>query len=188
MIRATRRALGRRRGISLVELMVMMTAVAALLGMTVIVLQLLMRLDADGRGRLDRAGAIGRLSRQFRSDVHAASGVEIVAPDPTKPPTMRLTPGPNRAVEYQSRKDGEVARVETVGGEVARRETFIVPQTGAVRLSLRDLDGRRFAVVGLDTLARKNRIDPVRTLEILGAVGKDVRPAAPESRTEGGRP
>jgi hypothetical protein len=188
MIRATRRALGRRRGISMIEMMVMMTAVAALLGMTVIVLQLLMRLDADGRGRLERAGAIGRLSRQFRSDAHAASGVEIVAPDPMKPPTMRMTPGPNRTVEYQPREDGEIARVETVGGEVARRETYILPQTGAVRLSLRDLDGRRFAVVGIDTLARKNRIDPVRTLEILGAVGKDARTAAPKTQPEGGRP
>jgi hypothetical protein len=188
MIRANRLALGRRRGISMVEMMVMMTAVAALLGMTVIVLQLLMKLDADGRGRLERAGAIGRLSRRFRADAHAASGVEIVAADPGKPPAMRIIPGPNRVIEYQPRQDGEIARVESVGGKVARRETFILPRTGAVRLSLRDLDGRRFAVVGLDSLSRKNRIDPVRTLEILGAVGRDARPSVPNSRLEGGKP
>jgi len=188
MIRASRRALGRRRGISMIEMMVMMTAVFVLLGMTVIVLQLMMRLDADGRGRLERAGSIGRLSRQFRSDVHAASEVEVVASDAKRPAGLRMTPERNRTIDYQAQGDGRLSRVETVGGKVAHRETFILPQTGAVRLSARDLDGRRFAVVELDSLVRKNRIDPVRTLEILGAVGKDVRPTASESRSEGSKP
>ncbi|APW63160.1 type II secretion system protein [Paludisphaera borealis] len=189
MIRANQRVLGRRRrGITIIETLVMMTGVAVLLGMTVIVLQLAMKLEADSRGRLDRAGALGRLARQFRSDVHAASGVEIVTTDPKRQPGLRIAPGPNRSIDYQPQGDGKLARVDTVGGKVASRETFIVPQSGAVRLSLRELDGRRFAVVEVDTIARKNRIDPVRTLEILGAVGKDVRSLASEAKTEGGKP
>jgi hypothetical protein len=189
MISTNRRvARTRRRGITIIETMVMMTGVAVMLGMTVVLLQLAMKLDADGRERLDRATSLGRLARQFRVDVHAASRVVPSAPDPKRPAGLRIEPGAGRAIEYQVQGDGKIARVETVAGNVAGRETFILPQSGAVRLSVRDVDGRRFAVVEVDSLVRKNRIDPVRTFEVLGLVGKDARSPNPEAKSEGGKP
>lgn len=182
MIRANLdRSKPRRRGMTIIETIVLMTAVAVMLGMSAIVLQLAMKLDADGRGRLERSTALGRLARQFRADVHAATAIEAAAPG------LKIEPRPGRSITYEVPGDGKIARVDTVDGNVAVRETFIVPQSGALRLSLRDVDGRRFAVLGVDTITRKNRIDPVRTLEILGLVGKDQRSPSIDSKTEGGK-
>lgn len=183
MICADRPRLGpRRKGMTIIETIVLMTGVAVILGMSVIVLQLAMKLDSDGRGRLERSNALGRVARQFRADVHSTNSIEAADSG------LRIEPGPGRSITYAITREGEIARVDTVDGKVAVRETFIVPQSGAVRLSLRDVDGRRFAVLGVDTIARKNRIDPVRTLEILGLVGKDRRTAGPEAKAEGGKP
>jgi hypothetical protein len=172
----------RRRGITILEVMVLMTAVAGMLGMTVIILQLAMRLQADGRGRLERSTAIGRLGRQFRADVHAANAIEVVEAG------LRIEPKPGRSIEYKSQADGKVSRTDAVGGNVAARETFVVPQTGAFRLSVRDVDGRRFAVLGIDAIVRKNRIDPARTYEVLALIGKDRRSTVADAKAEGGKP
>jgi type II secretory pathway pseudopilin PulG len=183
MIRANQRRLQpRRRGMTLIEIMVLMTAVAVMLGMTVIVLQLAMKLDADGRGRLERSTALGRLSRRFRADVHTATAIEAVGSG------LKLEPNPGRSITYEVPGDGEIARVDAVDGKVAARETYIMPQSGEVRLSLRDVDGRRFAVLAVDTIVRKNRIDPVRTLEILALAAKDRHSPTADAKPEGGRP
>ncbi len=172
----------RRRGITLIEVMVLMTAVAVMLGMTVIVLQLAMKLDADGRGRLERSTALGRLSRRFRADVHAAATIEA------EKSGLKIETRPGRSITYEVPGDGEIARVDTVDGKVAARETYLVPQSGASRLTLREVDGRRFAVLAVDAIARKNRIDPVRTLEILALAGKDRHSQRTEAKAEGGKP
>ena len=52
----------RRRGITLIEIIVLMTSVAAMLGLTVLMLQLLLKLDGDSRTRLDAAGMLARLA------------------------------------------------------------------------------------------------------------------------------
>jgi type II secretory pathway pseudopilin PulG len=172
----------RRRGITLLEVMVLMTAVAAMLGMTVIVLQLAMRLQADSRGRIERSTAFGRLAQQFRLDVHSSNAIEAAEDG------LRIEPNAERSIAYKAEADGKVSRIDTVGGKVAARETFIVPQTGAFHLSLRELDGRRFAVLGIEAIARKNRIDPERTYEVLALVGKDQLSPVLDAGTEGGKP
>jgi len=183
MIRARhRRSRPRRRGMTMIETMVLMTAVAVMLGMTVIVLQLAMKLDADGRDHLERSSALGRLAGRFRADAHAATAIEAAAPG------LKIELKPGRSITYQIPADGKITRLDMVDGKIAARETFVVPQSGAVRLSLREIDGRRFAVLEVDTIARKNRIDPVRTLEILGLVGKDQHSQSPEPKPEGGKP
>ncbi len=52
----------RRCGVTLIEIIVLMTGVAAMLGLTVLMLQLLLKLDGDSRTRLDAAGMLARLA------------------------------------------------------------------------------------------------------------------------------
>lgn len=185
---------GRRRGVTIVEVMVLMTAVAVMLGMCVILLQLALRLETDARGRFERATVLNRLAETFRADVHAAPGVEVenaeaeAEADAKQPPALRVESTSGRSIEYRVKGAGEVARVVSEGDKVVHRETFQVPQTEAARLELRDLDGRRFAVLAIDKSTRPNRIDPTRTLEILALVGKNSGSAEPAARGEGEQP
>ena len=165
----------RRRGFTIVEVMVLMTAVAVMLGMCVVVLQLALRLEIDARGRFDRATVLNQLAERFRADVRGARGVQVedenANPDPKQPPVLRVESASGRSIEYRATGAGEVARVESEGDQVVHRETFRIPQTGEARMELRDFEGRRFAVLSIDTLTRPDRIDPARTLEVLALVG-----------------
>src|SRR5437764_12509903 len=61
---------GRRpRGITIIETIVLMTAVAAMLGLCVLMLQLLMRLSVDSRAGLDGGTSLDRLARPVRRRV-----------------------------------------------------------------------------------------------------------------------
>jgi len=160
-----------RRGFTLIEVMVLMTSVAVMLGMSVVVLQLTLRLETDARGRFDRSTLLNRLAERFRADVHGARGVDV---DPKQPEALRVESASGRSIEYRTKGAGEVARVESEGDKVVHRETFRVPQTGAIRLELWEVDGRRFAVLSIETLTRPDRIDPSRTLEVLALVGKSA--------------
>lgn len=160
-----------RRGFTLIEVTVLMTAVAVMLGLCVAVLQLALRLETDARGRFDRANVLTRLAERFRADVHGARGVEA---DPEKPQTLRVDSASARSIEYQVNEAGEVSRVESDGDGITRRETFRAPQVTETRLEVREIDGHRFAVLSVETQTRPDRIDPARKLEVLALVGKNA--------------
>ncbi|WP_165251449.1 hypothetical protein [Paludisphaera soli] len=151
---------------TLVELMVFLTAVAVMLGLGVMILGLAMRLETDGRAAFERSEALGRLSRRFRADVHESRSLAL---DGT---VLRLEPGPGRAVEYRVDERGAVTRVVLDADKESAREPYRIPQSVGARLELREIEGRRFAALKVDIQARKDRIDPIRAVEILALAGK----------------
>jgi hypothetical protein len=177
-----------RRGVTILETIVLMTGVAAMLGLAVILLQLLMKLDGDSRARFDAAASLARLARQFRQDIHATGSVRLIEPQAAKRPVLRIEPAPDRAIEYQVRGDDKVLRVEKNKGADVRRESFLVPRSGSIRLSIDDRDGRRFAALTVDRIAARNRTDPPRQYKILALVGKNGDRTTGAARPAGGNP
>jgi hypothetical protein len=165
-----------------------MTAVAAMLGLSVLMLQLLMRIDADSRSRLEAATSLSRLASRFRHDVHAAAKARKVEPPAVKTSALRMEQGPNRAIEYQAEGDGKIVRVETKDGKVLAHETYLLPRSGQVRMGLVEQDGHRFATLAVDRLVTKNRTDPVRQFEVLAQVGKNSDHDSGTSGTGGVKP
>ena len=164
-----------RRGMSLVEVMVLMTAVATMLGICVMVLGLTMRLEADGRASIERAETISRLASRFRSDVHEA---RTIAMDGR---VLRLGPSGGKVVEYRP-DDARVTRVLVRAGKEDARETYRIPQAAGGRFEVREAEGRSFAALVIDVQPRRDRIDPVRTIEVEALAGK----TAPPAQTAGG--
>ena len=66
-----------RRGITILEIMVVMTGVAAMLALCALTIQLLMRLNDDGHARLSAAVSLERLARQIRQDAHASDAAQL---------------------------------------------------------------------------------------------------------------
>ena len=130
-----------RRGVTIIEVIVLMTGVAAMLGLSVILLQLLMKLDADSRSRFDAAASLARLARQFRHDVHAAGSVRLVEQPASKAAVLRIDSGPDRAIDYRVKGEDRIVRVETGKGTEVRRESFLVPRSSSIRLSIDGEDG-----------------------------------------------
>jgi type II secretory pathway pseudopilin PulG len=115
-----------RRGASLVELLVIMSACIVILTLTGILLTRVMRVQIQSRGLEAAERAAQRLSDQFRSDVHRASDVVVDDANQEQRAFLRLAFADNHKIEY-SRAGDLVSRVESTSGQPAWREEFICP-------------------------------------------------------------
>ena len=181
-----------RRGISLIELLVVMSSVAIVLGLCAVTIQLLFRLNADGHARFSASASFARLASQFREDIHASDRVALLPAakagagpgEPKAATSLRLTRGPQTVITYEAR-EGRVARVETASGTMKGHESYVVGKSNMVAFERRDERSLRFVVMVMSRKVGKDALEPPRPLEVLALQGKD-RPAI--ANTKGARP
>jgi len=164
-----------RRGVFLIELLVVISGLAVLMGLCAITIQLLMRVSSEAQAQRSNAAALGRLAEQFREDVH---GCDEAQPRPSA--GLRLTRGPRVVIDYQAR-DGRVDRVESVAGQASRHESFALGPNRSAAFERRDDGLRRFLALVVGPGARAGRSEPAQPVEVLALVGKD-RPAPSPSK------
>jgi hypothetical protein len=159
----------------MLEMVVLMTGVAAMLGLCVVLLQLLMKLDTDSRSRLVGATTVARLSEQFRRDVHGARSAHLAehAQGSSTAAGLQLDPGTDRSIVYTAKGTGIVERVETRKGSPARRERYEIPHGGTVRLSLPEQSGRTFATLGIDREAASDGSASAPAVEVTALLSKN---------------
>jgi type II secretory pathway pseudopilin PulG len=170
----------RRSGITIVEMIVVITIVAAMLTLCALLLQMLMKVDADSRARRDGSVVLGRLTEQFRDDLHAARTVTLVDRPSGAKTGLRLQRGADRTVEYQADGGSSVVRVESERGKPVRRERYEIPRSDPIALGLDHEGGREFARLVLNRRGKRNQGDPPRSFQIVALVGKN------KDRTAGG--
>jgi type II secretory pathway pseudopilin PulG len=165
-----------RRGISLIELMVVMTGVAVILGLCAVTIQAMLRVNSDAQSRLNASATFARLASQFREDVHASNDVQLSpatkAGDAKPAPTLRLTQGPRIVITYEV-SPGRVARVESASGKMSRRESYRIGNGNLTAFERRDEGARHFVALVMSRDAGKGPIEPPRPLEVLALQGKD---------------
>ena len=122
--------MNRRRGYSLVEVIVVMATASVLLGLTVTLLYTLFRAERGGRDQVRHYTALGRLAEQFRRDVHAATAADAIENQ-----EWEFSLSDNRTVTYRM-EPGRVIRLEQAGEASPRRESFALPpgMTAAVEI------------------------------------------------------
>jgi hypothetical protein len=161
---------------TLLEVLVVMTGVATMLGLCAVTIQLLLRLNADGQARLAASTALDRLASQFRQDVHACDGVQIGGRADGQPAAaaarLKLTWGPQLVVTYEAREEA-IARVESVSGKTNRHESYHLDRGSAVQFEARDEGPRRFLVMVVVRRGGKEPLEPSRSIEVLALRGKD---------------
>lgn len=129
-----------RRGWTLIEMLLTISLIGTLSGVGVKMLASLLRSEHHGIEHVSRLSTISRLSRQFRSDVHAATAVKI-APDSNATPWLQLTTQAGEDIQYQVHSAG-LLRTEK-------------PPTGPVRNDLLRLKGTRFRCLETTTEPRR---------------------------------
>lgn len=171
---ARRRSGLARRGITIIEVLIVVTGVTMMLGLCAVSIQLLMRLNGDGVSRYGTAVAFERLARQMRVDAHSSEtgqlGVDGNAEG--KPASLRLTLNPDHTVAYQS-QEGAVVRTESAAGKVVRRESYSLPTGGAAQFLLREEGPSRLVAVVVTRGPGKSQTEPPRPLEVVAQIGKD---------------
>jgi prepilin-type N-terminal cleavage/methylation domain-containing protein len=167
------------RGVTLIEMMVVIGALAILLGLCAVTIQLLMRVSSDAQARRGAATTIGRLAERFRADVHACEAAELRAPA-----GLRLRLDPRATIDYEA-GGGRITRVESVDGKPARRESYVLGRHDTAAFERRDDGPRRFVALVVGRKERPESTDPARPMEVLASVGRD-HPSPP--RPEGAPP
>jgi hypothetical protein len=175
-----------RRGITIIEVMVVVTGATLLLGLCAISIQLLMKLNADVQGRFGEAVVFERLGRQLRDDAHASQSALIIGKDQAKkaeqPGSLRLVLEPDHIVVYEF-GDGGVVRNERRAGKTVRHERFMLVRGAESRFEVRDDGPRRLVVLIVSRSSGKSQAEPPRPLELLAVQGKDrVMPAGTPGR------
>jgi hypothetical protein len=115
-----------RRAISLIELMVIMSASTVALTLTGALLHRAMRIQMHCRAHVDAERTALRLANQFRRDVHATRISDASNAGEGKDAFLRLEFTGDRTAEY-SRVASTVVRLESGGGKPVWREEFAFP-------------------------------------------------------------
>lgn len=115
-----------RRGVSLIELMVLMSATTMILSMSAMLLHRVMRVQVESRAFADAERNAARLSRQFRQDVHQTASAALDASKLNEGVFLKLQLPASESIEY-SRASGNILRAVSHGGKVASREEFPFP-------------------------------------------------------------
>jgi prepilin-type N-terminal cleavage/methylation domain-containing protein len=160
----------RRRGVTLVELLVVITVGTLMLGMCVGTIHLVLRLDRGGRAQVSDRMARARLAQYFRADVRAALRTE---PATGRVQKLTLFLPEERVVEYRI-EPRRVLRVRTEAGTLKNQDAFPLPRKCEAHFELEDRAGKTFA--GLVVLNQERAaLAALGEFRVEGVVGKDHR-------------
>ncbi len=173
----------RRRGVSLVEVIIVVGASTMVLTVGMGLMHKLLRSERSAAESLIHANSHARMSLQFREDAHAATGASVEG-EPGAEQTLRLTSDEGTAISYAQR-DRFLIRAESRADGDARYEQYRLPRDVRVQfavnengpLTVAELVWARTsdadpAINAPAALAVRRRLDPLR---IEAVVGKDRR-------------
>jgi len=160
--------------VSLIEMMATMTILTVVLGLTVALLDMLLKLNTAGRDHAAAEATIARVGRVFRRDVREADVVSRCDEGGTSRALTLGRSGRPSVVEYQIRK-AEVVRVEWNGDDIVKQDAYPLPANSAPRFERPANGDRREVSLVLDRRARKSDIGAVRPMRIGAALGAHRR-------------
>jgi type II secretory pathway pseudopilin PulG len=170
----------KRRGTSLVEMVMVITVAAALAGIAVSLLLALVRTQERAKARAEQQMTLVQLADQFRRDVHAAR--RWVGPKPRQPADwlLEVNHKEGEAVRYFV-ADGAMVREELIMGAVQRRDSYGLPEDFAAEMTF---DGQKpMAEVHLTVAPREASLRRGHEIQIDAVLGRDHRFAKQEKRS-----
>jgi prepilin-type N-terminal cleavage/methylation domain-containing protein len=174
----------KRKGFTLVELLVVLSVVAIVLPMAGGTVLFLLRAQSRSAEGLRDAMALTQLSHSFRSDVHAAQRART--PDAA---ALVLELSDARTIEYGAASNGVVTRIVRHCENVERREQFRV---GVLDAKFAIVDGGRQAAITIrPKIGASTPVNGAATprvgIRIAGVVARKLQSGASLSHSTPGR-
>jgi prepilin-type N-terminal cleavage/methylation domain-containing protein len=120
------RARGCRRGISLIEMLVVIAVASTMVGLTVTTIHRLLGAEREATRAARYSASVARLARHFRDDLHAARAVEWPAVEAGKPAALVAALEGQRRIRYEVEAH-RVTRLETDGAGEMHRDAYYFP-------------------------------------------------------------
>ncbi len=180
-----------RRGVSLTELLLLMSACTMILSLCAVLLHRVMRAEIDARAYADSERNAIRLSHQFRNDVHEALDVQSDSSKLTNDQVLQVQLPRAQIAEYRFH-EGTVLRTLSSKGKVEAREEFAfgpLCKLGVQRLSAPDRVVLTITSAGLDHAAsqveqlRAYRAVPL-ALQLEASIGRHAGTLAQSTANE----
>ena len=169
----------KRRGFTLVELMVTISSASVLLMLATGVVHSTMRFESMSRQRAEVHRAAVRLSHDFRHDVHRANGFRI-SDRADQPHTIRLTLPEGSEVTYQVTRQRVLREQRLSTQQVAQqvaRETYDFPANYQVMFSQSE---PQMAELTVEHHLQLVGVDPQTVVHVQAEVGRLLRLAKVE--------
>jgi prepilin-type N-terminal cleavage/methylation domain-containing protein len=115
----------RRRGASLIEVMVVISITGIMISAAGVCLHGLYRIDQQVRETAVQRWAFHRLSLQLRMDAHAARQARLQDGGPGSQPTLRLDGPGQQSVEYRAEPEA-IVRTVRQADQVLHTETYAI--------------------------------------------------------------
>ncbi len=144
-----------RRGVTLVELVTVISVSAILLSILTVLVVQMTGFEAKTRGRIAEATAISRLSDHFRADVRAASAVELIPENAGGSAKLLVSLGDAVQVQYSQSGRGIDREVRELSDVIAR-DRYRLPATAHAHWLQTQIDNAEFVQLKL-ALAESNR-------------------------------
>ena len=185
----------KRRAISLIELLAVLSGCSVVLGLTASLLHQTMRAQSHTRDFFDVERNAQRLARQFRSDVHAAAAdsIDVDAAGAGGGELLRIQLPDGQSVAYQRAAEKIIRIASQLDGPTAREEYTL---SESMEINVRELDApQRYALSITSTPPQPSKESPpspasIRAtpvnLEVEAAPARDLRYAAPATSAEEG--
>ena len=180
-----------RRGISLIELLAVLSGCSVVLGLTASLLHQTMRAQSHTRDFFDIERNAQRLARQFRSDVHAAAADPIDVDAAGAGELLRIQLPDGQSVAYQ-RAAEKIIRIASQSDGPTAREEYALSEL--MEIDVRELDApQRYALSITSAPPQPSKESPpspasIRAtpvnLEVAAAPARDLRYAAPAVSAE----
>jgi len=177
-----------RRGITLIELLVLLTGVAVMLGLCAVTIQLFLRLNIDSQARVNSTMVLERLARQLRDDAHGCENAAFDSSDAKAKdirPILTLSANAPHTIRYTV-GERSIARDETKRGQRVRHESYALERDQTARFELIEESGHKLVRLVVTREPGKNRAEPLKPLEFVAALGKHR--THPISIAKGGTP
>lgn len=156
-----------RRGVSLTELLLLMSSYTIILSMCAVLLHRVMRVEIDSRSFVDAERTSQRLSRQFRQDVHQATTAELDGSKLKNDIFLQLQRPDSQTVAY-SRVNGNVLRTVSHSGKSMAREEFAFEPS--CKLAIRQDESPKRLVLSITSPALESTSDKAEQLQSYRAV------------------
>jgi len=173
----------RRRGLTLIELVMTIGIGSVVFGLTVTLLASILRTERTARQHLAETQTIGRLAHQFRRDAHAAASAELAPAANSGPATLRLAMQDGSQVDYQW-AEGGLRRTWSPANRSPSREVFVLPSAAAASFELDHAPSAQFAILRLESRPSDPHGRAGRKLRIEAKIGS-ISPS-PGTPGEGG--
>ncbi|WP_422930350.1 hypothetical protein [Singulisphaera sp. PoT] len=160
----------RRRGYALIEMVIIIGAIALLFGLCVGLIHTTMRLDRAARSHINEVMTVDRLARRFREDSRSARSWKASKDEKTRLDRLELDSVDGRAIQYQAQA-GKLSRIERKGDAAPKSESYRLQRKGSVGFAILDDKPIKFAVLTIPVQSPGTSA----VLKIEAQLGKDMR-------------